>query len=280
MSVPAGFQFSQGSLQDFVDCRRRFQLKYLERLDWPALQTEPAMQSEIYMRKGALFHHMVHQHLLGITSAQLENLIQDDELAVWWRNYLNFSEEHIFVSESRGLFPEISLSAPLGGFRLLAKYDLLKAKDDGRFTIFDWKTSRNRPGREWLKERMQTRVYPYLFVRAGEQFNAGEAILPEMVEMIYWFANYPDQPERFSYTAGKFEEDNASLERLVTEIDRLSDNEFPLTTRQELCAYCVYRSLCDRGVRAGPMEGIEGELEVEETLEIFIDFEQVPEIEF
>ena len=61
--LPPNFQFSQGSLQDFVDCRRRFQLRYIQGVAWPALQTEPAMENERSMQQGARFHHLVHQHL-------------------------------------------------------------------------------------------------------------------------------------------------------------------------------------------------------------------------
>ena len=45
-SLPEGFRFSQSSLQDYVDCRRRFQLRYLQNLAWPALQSEPALENE------------------------------------------------------------------------------------------------------------------------------------------------------------------------------------------------------------------------------------------
>ena len=41
----ASFQLntlSQSSLQDYVDCARRFQLRYLDRLSYPAIESEPA----------------------------------------------------------------------------------------------------------------------------------------------------------------------------------------------------------------------------------------------
>lgn len=88
MTLPDNFQFSQGSLQDFVDCHRRFQLRYLERLAWPALQTEPAIEAERHMRQGALFHRMVQAYLLGVPAESLAGLIQDEDLERWWGNYL------------------------------------------------------------------------------------------------------------------------------------------------------------------------------------------------
>jgi hypothetical protein len=44
--LPLDFQFSQGSLQDYVDCRRRFQLRYLDQLAWPAVEAEPLLEHE------------------------------------------------------------------------------------------------------------------------------------------------------------------------------------------------------------------------------------------
>ena len=41
-NLPDDFHFSQGSLQDYVDCQRRFQLRYLMKLAWPAVDAEPA----------------------------------------------------------------------------------------------------------------------------------------------------------------------------------------------------------------------------------------------
>jgi len=35
-NLPAPFTFSQSSLQDYYDCPRRFELRYLSRLIWPA----------------------------------------------------------------------------------------------------------------------------------------------------------------------------------------------------------------------------------------------------
>jgi hypothetical protein len=43
------------------------------------------------------------------------------------------------------------------------------------------------------------------------------------------------------------------------------------------CRFCNYRSLCDRGVKAGFLVDLERDLEPEE---IEIDLEQIAEIEF
>ncbi|MBN1146204.1 MAG: PD-(D/E)XK nuclease family protein [Anaerolineales bacterium] len=276
--LPLGFQFSQGSLQDFVDCRRRFQLRYIQGVAWPALQTEPAMQNERAMRQGARFHHLVHQHLLGVPASLLANLAQGDDLGRWWQSYLRHVEG--LLGSAGKLYPEITLSAPFGEHRLLAKYDLVIAGEAGHFTIIDWKTSARRPRRAWLAERLQTRVYPYLLAHAGKRLGGGEALHPGQIEMLYWFAGHPDLPERFTYSPEQHRENHEYLSTTLDEIERRTRlGDFPLTNDDNRCAFCVYRSLCDRGARAGALDEWEGVQEADE-IGIAVDFEHIPEIEF
>jgi hypothetical protein len=281
MNLPEGFIFSQGSLQDFVDCRRRFQLRYLIRLAWPALETEPALEAERYLQQGALFHRMVQQHLLGVPVERLSPAVASEDLGRWWSNYLEF---HRNLNLSGPSYPEISLSAGLGAYRLEAKYDLVVIRpersehSEAGALIYDWKTSQRRPERRWLAKRLQTRLYPYLLSRAGASLNGGQALPPERIEMVYWFADHPSQPERFVYSAQAFQEDEAYLNDLIGTILRLGDEDFPLTSDLRRCAYCVYRSLCERGARAGDV--YQAEVDLGEELALGLDFEQIAEIEF
>ena len=69
--LPERFQFSQNSLQDYVDCPRRFQLRYVLMQPWPGLITESPFDFEQHWRRGRDFHHLAHQHALGIDSKTL-----------------------------------------------------------------------------------------------------------------------------------------------------------------------------------------------------------------
>jgi hypothetical protein len=69
MRLPADFRFSPSSLQDYVDCPRRFLLRHVQQVAWPALVAEPALENERRMRLGAAFHRLVRQHFLGIPPA-------------------------------------------------------------------------------------------------------------------------------------------------------------------------------------------------------------------
>jgi hypothetical protein len=47
-----------------------------------------------------------------------------------------------------------------------------------------------------LKERLQTRLYPFLLVEAGTYLNGGSPIQPDHIQMIYWFASDPENADR------------------------------------------------------------------------------------
>ena len=78
-SLPSGFAFSQSSLQDYSDCPRRFQLRYIEQLQWPAVETEPVLENERRQQEGQLFHRMVQQHLIGLPAEKLSQLAQSTQ---------------------------------------------------------------------------------------------------------------------------------------------------------------------------------------------------------
>lgn len=279
MILPQEFQFTQGSLQDFADCRRRFQLRYLLRQAWPAVPSEPVLELERTMQQGARFHRIVQQHLLGLPVERLTPMAQEDNLSHWWQHYLHFSQGgglEALTGPGPRRYPEITLSAPLSAYRLLAKLDLLAVTAQGRALILDWKTSRKRPRRQWLADRMQTRIYPFVLIQAGATLNGGTPFLPEQVEMVYWFTDFPDQPERFLYSASAFQADQEYLAEMVATVQRLAENDFALTSDNRQCAYCVYRSLCDRGGKAGALDEFDALGEAAPLL----DFEQITEIEF
>jgi CRISPR/Cas system-associated exonuclease Cas4 (RecB family) len=276
MTLPPDLQFSQAALQDYVDCPRRFQLRYVQRLAWPALEVEPPLESERCLLLGAAFHRLLHQHALGISEEQLSRAAADKDLRRWWRNY----RERPLANLPASRYPEVPLSAPVGGYRVIAKYDLVAVEPGERAVIVDWKTSRKRRRRGWWADRLQTRVYPYLLVRAGAHLNGGRSLRPEQVELVYWFASFPSDPERFTYTTAQHEADDAYLASLVEEIAALGDEEFPLTTRREHCRRCSYRSLCGRGVEAGPFDELEDEPEPGADFGVDPDLEQIAEVEY
>jgi len=272
---PRDFQFSQHNLQDYVDCPRRFELRYLQKLLWPALQSEPVLEMEHRAELGRRFHEMVHQSHLGLPEEQISNQARDVELVSWWSEY---QASPILNDLPTNRKSEFMLTAPFSGYRLVAKYDLIAVDPGQRAVIVDWKTSARPIPRKYLVERLQTRVYLYLLVSAGQSINAGKTLNREQVELIYWFTSQPDQPVHIQYSDKLFRSDEDYLQNLVKDISTRPAGEFPLTLDEKKCTYCVYRSLCDRGKRAGNWQ--EDPEEDEPSPDIEFPFDQIGEIEF
>jgi len=265
---------SQTSLQGYNDCPRRFDLRYLQQLAYPAIETEPALENERHQKEGEYFHRLAQQYFVGIPAGQVTKLANTDNLQRWWENFIG-SKDLTDFRDLSGFKTETTLSAPLGKFRLVAKYDLI-AIDHEKIIIYDWKTYRKRPKNEWLAVRWQTRVYRALLVQAGAHLNNGKPLDPEQIEMTYWFADFPNDPARFIYKADQYKRDWDALIKLADEITTTSS--YPKTDDASKCSFCPYRSYCNRGVRAGDALDAELETEAEELFDI--NFEQIGEIEF
>jgi CRISPR/Cas system-associated exonuclease Cas4 (RecB family) len=288
VAIPADLQFSQASLQDFVDCPRRFHLRYVLKVAWPAVAAEPVEEYEHHQQLGLTFHRMVQQHLVGIPEARLTHLANDPDLERWWRNYCVYRPAELLsgdtAADTVNRYPEVTLTAALTERRLLAKYDLIVVQPGlqatgSRAIIFDWKTSPKRTKPLTLKARLQTRVYRYLLARAGAHLNAGQPFDPSQIEMIYWFAEHPEAPVRLPYDTAQYHADERYLTELIEQITTLED--FTPTEDERHCTYCPYRSYCDRGVKAGTLGDEEAEA-VENVVELRVgfDFEQIAEIAF
>ncbi|MBL8057106.1 MAG: PD-(D/E)XK nuclease family protein [Anaerolineales bacterium] len=252
MNLPPDFQFSQASLQDLADCPRRFQFRYAERLAWTAPAAEPAGEWERRAQAGERFHRLAQQTLLGLPAARLA--AGDASLSEWLRRF-EAHASRLWGGAARpaaGRFwTEVTLSCPLEGRRLMARYDLIVHQPDGRLTIVDWKTAGRKPARSLLAARLQTRVYPWVLWRAGREF-LGAPPAPEQIEMAYWFAEAPAEPERFGYSAAQAERDGrdlAGLARRAAALDAAADLR---TSDLTHCRHCHYRGRCERDTHPGP----------------------------
>lgn len=251
VAFPPAFQLSQSSLQDFSECRRRFQLRYLHQQQWPAPVAEPLPELERADKLGRQFHRLVERHWLGLPVEEV-----GPELAAWWAAFTQHAPADLPGTIRR---PEVQVSAQLLGRRLTATFDLLAYEEGRRVVIVDWKTTHLRPSRERLARRLQTILYPLLLVVCAERL-LGYAIAPAEVTLMYWFTAAPSDPILFPYSDASHEAGWRRMSDIFGELDALMSeaqaNEaiWPLTEDVRKCRLCQFRSLCNRGREAGAMD--------------------------
>ena len=279
MTLPADFTFSQSNLQDYRDCPYRFYLRYILHTRWPALIVEDALKFEQRGQSGARFHRLVQQYLLGVPEDRLEALVASDpnpDLSQWWENFLD-TIPPILEGER---FVEATLVTTLAGHRLLAKYDLILVMPNGRLVIYDWKTSQRKPRKDWLEDRIQTRLYQFLLVCSGSTLTDQEAVTPENIEMRYWYTPGRSAPITIPYDANAYEQDKTFLSNLIEEIQVKSTDAFFRTADESRCRFCIYRAHCDRGTIGGELDEFEDGESSSDGFEELLDFDQISEIEF
>lgn len=248
-AFPPAFQLSQSSLQDFSECQRRFQLRYLNQQQWPAPVAEPLPELERADKLGRQFHRLVERYWMGLPAEGVP-----PELATWWKAFAQHPPAELPGDIRR---PEVQVSATVLGRRVMAAFDLLAYEEGGRVMIVDWKTVHERPTRQRLAQRLQTILYPLLLVNCAERL-LGYAVAPEAVTLMYWFTAAPAEPEYFPYSEASYASGMQRLDALFGELEaRLTSATgadevvWPLTDDVRKCKLCQFRSLCNRGREAG-----------------------------
>ena len=279
MILPADFDFTQGNLQDYLDCPYRFYMRFILRTKWPALVVDDALEFEARGQAGGRFHRLVQQYLLGVPQDRIDEMADEDpntDLRPWWEGFLT----HVPPWLEGERWVETTLTAGLAGHRLVAKYDLILSDKDGGLTIFDWKTSHKLPPKDWLLQRVQTRLYRLVLLEASSLFTGGEPLKADQITMNYWFTAQPQSPVGLPYQTTTYQRDHSELSQLIEEISASNPSDFKRTDDLKKCRYCIYRSHCDRGIEAGDLEDFDDfDIEpVDVTTEIA--FEDLPEIKF
>jgi hypothetical protein len=274
MTLPDDFVFSQNNLQDFVDCPRRFQLKYILKTAWPAPVSEPLEEHARLIDLGTRFHMMAHRYFLGIPEEMISRHVTNEDLLSWWNAFISNRPADMPALRQ----PEVSLSMPFAGYRLAAKLDLLAVEKGNRAVIYDWKTTHLSPNPGFLKDRIQSLVYPLLVITTGGALNDYKPFDPKQVSMVYWYPAYPEKSVKLTFDQDWVPHTEALLTRLVRQAAEMKLDIFPLTVDEAKCKFCRYRSLCERGTTAGRTDE-EEETEREESL-LDINFDDIQGIAF
>lgn len=271
------FDYSQNKLHDYLECPRRFELRYLLQRIWPAVHSEPVLELEEHINNGKIFHLLAQQYFCGIPQEDIILQIENEKISSWWKEFLSFAEAYNNLPHQS----EVMISSKINNSSFVGVFDLLVYSPGDKITIIDWKTNHISPSRKNLEQHIQTRLYPLLLTLGGRQWNNGNKIQPDQIEMIYWFANSPDEPQTFLYSEHQYQEDLQFIQDLIRQIEITKSGEFPLTDQTKRCNFCNYRSLCGRGSTPGSAGDLEA-VDFEYLYEIIeeIDMKQIGDIAF
>lgn len=276
MPLGNNFLFSANNLQDFIDCPRRFELKYILKQNWPAVTSQPVLEMENKIQMGNSFHQLVHQYLSGISGNLLDNSINDPELLKWFIKFQEYIKKYLHFP----YFSEFSVFMPFEGFRLIAVFDFITLTNDNKIMLGDWKTTSRLPKRELFFQSIQSYLYPFLAYETRQNIFAQAGSLRQQdLFMEYWFPGFPENSITRDYSDTSHVTSRELLSSLISEIVHKESGAFEKTSNDKRCLFCQYRSLCERGIQAGRQEDAENEPESDSLIN-GLDFDQIEEIAF
>ncbi|TYQ28158.1 PD-(D/E)XK nuclease family protein [Pseudanabaena sp. UWO310] len=242
-AIPAITSISQGHLNIWETCQRKYQYSFLEELSLP----DADLQRKKNLLLGANFHLLMQQKELGLDVSALAN--SDPKLQAWLDAFERQPPATIagdrFCEHRRTLEIKIDLSLHHSEnsdrgqeyFVLTAIYDFL-ILGDRQAQILDWKTHQKAIAADQLQSNWQTRLYLYLLARTTNY-------APEQLSMTYWFANTAESTI-IPYSQLEYIRTEAKLTQFLTEINQAhSYPQLPLNSPS--CQYCEFRDRCDRG---------------------------------
>lgn len=199
------WQLSQGHLNLLESCPRKFQHRYLDRLD-----TSVGIDAHPHQQLGSQFHQLMQQQSLGLP---IEPLLEtDDRLQAWFEAFLQHPPQMIEgeqESEHQRLYWQ-------DGFVLVAIYDLL-IQNPHQAQIVDWKTYPLPKQAERLRTHWQTQLYLYVLAETSEY-------QPDQLSMTYWFAEASAQSDgkanflTFPYSDAQHHKNQQSLADLLAKL--------------------------------------------------------------
>lgn len=240
-------QLSQGQLNTFRYCPRRFQHTYLEQLSAPLA---PAQQAAI--AQGERFHLLMQQRELGLAIAPIPSPpAEEAQIYAAVERFLAAAPDLLRQEQVQFRQSEHRRSLPMQDFLLTVVYDLLILEPQ-RAEILDWKTYAQVPARETLQQNWQHKLYPFVLAETSDYS-------PEQITLSYWFvhphladADVPPTQLRFPYDAATHAHTRQELQQLLTNLtaalqDFAAGRSLPqIDAAKGRCPACPFAVRCQR----------------------------------
>lgn len=236
---------SRYKLAAFLACPRRFELRYLQQLPWPAVP-QPE-EDEERTTLGRQFHQLLQRHFMGL--AVDTAAIGNARLRRWWDL---FRQNQPTVPDGR-ILTEATLTIPIGQHFLHGRFDLVVIGEEGERPfahVFDWKTGKAQD-EATLRRDWQTRLYLALLAEGGGALwgeGTPPGLDPAAVRITYWYVAEPDRPRTLLYSEAEHRQNWQELTAVVGQIEaHLESGVWPLTDDLTQCRWCSYQIYCGRG---------------------------------
>lgn len=237
---------SRARLVDFLDCPRRFELRYLRQLAWPTVPLDA--ETAVSLQNGQQFHNLLERHFLHLPT-------DSDNLPPTIANWFSIFQRNKAMLPAGDYLPELTLTVPIGDHFLTGRFDLLVREANGRLHLFDWKTGRPR-SEAALRADWQTRLYLAMVVESGHAIGNAitSPVAAEKVSISYWYVDEPHAPRHIRYDAAWHKRNWAEIEAICQQLtlkneQATADNEQSLwekTTNLDNCRRCPYQIYCHR----------------------------------
>ncbi|MGB0563296.1 MAG: PD-(D/E)XK nuclease family protein [Spirulinaceae cyanobacterium] len=248
---PSPLTLTQGQLNSFEQCPRRYQYQYLEQLGAPL---DPERQARTNW--GSQFHRLMQQYILGL--AGVSNSPGCDPAMAQALQALTATVPALQDPAARYEAEHRRLWACSAMIAFVVVYDLLVLEPD-RAEILDWKTYPQPPNTKQLAENWQTLLYPFVLVETSDY-------LPEQVAMTYWFVQADQTPTawRLDYTTPLHQEVRTRLDQHLNHLPALAlafaqtgQDLPPVDAEQQHphCRYCPFQSRCQQTEQQHPSGG-------------------------
>ena len=205
--------FSRAKLAAFQACQRRFQLRYQEALAWPLAPLDD--QGETARLRGERFHQLLHRHFLGLPIT--DDMIEGRMIGRWWQTFKGQGPKLPKGNAlSNKVFPELSLTVPIGRHLLTGRFDLLILGDEAA-QIYDWKTDTRPRKTADLENDLQTRLYLALAVEGSPALE--KSVDPDRLSLTYWYVNDPTAAVTIPYSQEVHQANWGQLQATVVRAD-------------------------------------------------------------
>ncbi|MHC1770515.1 MAG: PD-(D/E)XK nuclease family protein [Flexilinea sp.] len=239
-------QISQSQIHDYLTCPWHFYLSNIVKLTWPEPVSARYQELVSFSRLGKSFHQYVHRFIQGVSYEELTSQVYEPEIDPWLDNFNHWNP----LPSGGKLYSEIELSAIFNEILWIGYVDAI-AVQPGKVLIFDWKTSKKLGDPSFLQKAPQTRLYRFLLMHNEKGFvpDLNETITPEMIEMVYWYPNFPAVPIRLVYSSELFRQDEFYFRDIAEKLSLEEPEFFPQTTDEETCMTCRFQTRCHRGLQ-------------------------------